>query len=277
MTALDPDPFDPVFRDVDASDGDALVAMMDATDAWPAVQTAREWIREATAGRAGAPRRVLDLGSGPGTFNVGTDAGCTVDVDRSMVMSRTARVRHASTLAVVADMAAVPIADGSADLVHIERALQWSADPDAALTEAARLVAVDGWLAVTDTDWRTFTVDVAASSSSYGAGDRDAWARAALRWVPHGHLAPELPERLMALGLVDLEQRRDRVVLTDWDPDDRSQHDGPPGLPLRAIAAAGGPHAAALSVQVDELVELARAGSFRAELDLVSVVGRRPF
>jgi SAM-dependent methyltransferase len=247
--------------------------MMDATDAWPAVQTAREWVRLVTRSDGSTRRRVLDLGSGPGTFNVGTDAGCTVDVDRSMVMSRTARVRHASTLAVVADMAAVPIADGSADLVHIERALQWSADPDAALTEAARLVAVDGWLAVTDTDWRTFTVDLAALPSSSDAG---AWAQAALRWVPHGHLAPELPDRLTALGLVEVEQRRDRVVLTDWDPNDPSQHDGPPGLPLRAIAAAAGPHATALSVQVDELAARARAGSFLAELTLVSVLGRRP-
>ena len=69
-------PIDPVFRDVDASDGDALVAMMDATDAWPAVQTARAWIRDTTSAAAGAPRRVLDLGAGPGTFNAGTgDSG----------------------------------------------------------------------------------------------------------------------------------------------------------------------------------------------------------
>ncbi|MFN7148074.1 MAG: methyltransferase domain-containing protein [Microthrixaceae bacterium] len=275
MTALDPDPLDPVFRDVDASDGKVLVAMMDATDAWPAVQAARDWIchvtgAESTAGSA--RRRVIDLGSGPGTFNAATDTGCTVDVDRSMVMSRTARRRHPSTFAVVADMADVPVADRVADLVHIERALQWSADPDAALSEAARLVAVDGWLAVTDTDWTTFTVELAPLSRSDGG----AWARAALRWVPHGHLAPELPDRLVALGLVDVEYRRDIVVLTDWDPTDPSQHDGPPGLPLRAIAAAAGPQAATLSSRVDELAEVARAGSFRAELTLVSAVGRRP-
>jgi SAM-dependent methyltransferase len=264
-------PSDPVFRDVDATDGDVLVAMMDATDAWPAVQAAREWIRRVTRTES-TERRVLDLGSGPGTFNGATLASCTVDVDRSMVMSRTARRRHPSTLAVVADMAGVPFADHVADLVHVERALQWTADPDAALSEAARLVAVDGWLAVTDTDWSTFTVSLAPGST----GDDGAWARAAPRWVPHGHLAPELRDRLVDLGLTDVAHRSDRVVLNEWDPDDTAQHDGPPGLPLRAIAATAGPNAASLSAQVDQLADLARAGSFRAELTLVSAVGRRP-
>jgi ubiquinone/menaquinone biosynthesis C-methylase UbiE len=271
MTALDPDPRDPVFRDVDASDGDSLVAMMDATDAFPAVQAARRWIRRVTRTDGETPGRVLDLGSGPGTFNALTGAASTVEVDRSMVMSRTARRRHPSTLAIVADMAAVPIADRVGDLVHIERALQWSADPDAAVSEAARLVAAGGWLAVTDTDWSTFTVDLAPLSAS----DDGAWARAALRWVPHGHLAPQLPGRLEALGMADVEHRADVAVLTDWDPDDPSQLDGPPGLPLRAIAAAAGPHAATLGSQVDELANVARAGTFRAELTLVSAAGRR--
>lgn len=267
MTALDP-----VFRDVDASDGDALVAMMDATDAWPAVQAARDWIRDVTGTEGGERRRVLDLGAGPGTFNALVDASCTVDLDRSMVMSRTARTRHPLTLTIVADLADVPFADRVGDLVHIERALQWTADPLGALREAARLVASDGWLAVTDTDWSTFTVDLAPLSMT----DDRAWAQAALRWVPHGHLAPELPDRLAALGLIDVEQRRDVVVLTEWDPDDPGQHDGPPGLPLRSIAAAGGPHAVALAPQVDTLADVARGGGFRAELTLVSAVGRRP-
>lgn len=272
------DPSDPAFRDVDASDGEVLVAMMDATDAWPAVQAARDWIRHATCAEGSSRRRVIDLGSGPGTFNAGTDAACTVDLDRSTVMSLTARRRHPSTAAIVADMADLPMSSGVADVVHIERALQWTSDPDAALAEAARLVAVDGWLAVTDTDWSTFKVDLGPLTPSTDATSPDerAWARAALRWVPHGHLAPEQPDRLVALGLTDVAHRSDRVVLTAWNPDDPAQHDGPPGLPLRTIAAAAGRTAATLSTQVDELAEVARTGSFRAELTLVSAVGRRP-
>ena len=272
------DPLDPAFRDVDASDGEVLVAMMDATDAWPAVQAARDWIRHATGIEGGSRRRLIDLGSGPGTFNSGTQAACTVDLDRSTVMSRTARRRHPSTLAIVADMADLPVSSGVADLVHIERALQWTSDPDAALAEAARLVAVDGWLAVTDTDWSTFTVDLAPlapPTDVTATADDGAWARAALWWVPHGHLAPELPDRLVALGLTDLAHRSDRVVLTAWDPDDPAQHDGPLGLPLRTIAGAAGPDAPTLTAQVDGLAEVARTGSFRAELTLVSAGGRR--
>ena len=54
------------FRDVDGDDAGRLVAMMDATDAWPEVRAARTWVLEQAA--VGRGSTVLDVGSGPGTF-----------------------------------------------------------------------------------------------------------------------------------------------------------------------------------------------------------------
>jgi SAM-dependent methyltransferase len=127
--------------------------------------------------------------------------------------------------AVVGDLTRVPLRDGAADLVHAERVLQWTDDPATVLEELVRVAATGGWLAVTDTDWGTVTLD---------HPDADASARlsaAALAWVPHARIARELRTRLAALGLHELLVRHDTATITAWDPDDTAQRDARPDCP----------------------------------------------
>src|SRR6478735_3244017 len=136
------------FAAVDTGEARDLVAMMDATDAWPAVRAARAWVLDQVAVDERAV--VLDAGCGPGTFGASV-AGCTVDVDRSSVMLRETRRRRPDARVVLADVTRLPVRDGCADLVRIERVLQWMRDPQPAMAELARVTAPGGWLAVTDT------------------------------------------------------------------------------------------------------------------------------
>jgi SAM-dependent methyltransferase len=258
------------FSDVDAAEVAPLVAMMDATDRWQAVRAAREWVLSLAG--ADLPGPVLDVGCGPGTFAaMARRAGhSTVDVDRSRAMVAAARARDRSAPGVVADVVRLPFAAGAAGLVHCERVLQWTPDPAAAIAELWRVTSPDGWLAVTDTDWGGFTVDAPTPWMS------EVLSTAALGWVPHPRLAPGLGELLGTLGPSSLERCADAVLLTEWDPDDPAQADGPPGLPLHSIAA-GAPTAQRerAADAVDALAERARQGRFAAGLTLVTVVARR--
>ena len=246
------------FAAVDDGDARELVAMMDATDAWPAVRSARAWVLEQV--ELADDAIVLDAGCGPGTFG-GSVRGCAVDLDWSQVMLREARRRRPGARAVAGDLGRLPVRDGAARLVHVERVLQWADDPAAALTELLRATSPGGWLAVTDTDWGTFTVDHPDATAATRL------TAAALNWVPHARFARDLPSLVGALGAHDLRVRHDTETITRWDPDDLAQHDGPPGLPLHSIAGA---HAADLGVVADR----ARAGEFHAEVTLVTVLAR---
>jgi SAM-dependent methyltransferase len=259
----------PVFRDVDADDAARLVAMMDATDRWPAVRVARAWVLDQVAPGPGSV--VVDVGSGPGTF--GRDArargALTLDIDRSTAMLAEVRRREPTAVVAQADIARLPIGDRAADLVHAERVLQWSHDPGAAVAELRRITAGGGWFAVTDTDWGTFAVD------NPGGDGVARWSEAALRWVPHPTVARSLPRLLRDAGATDVAVRTDAVSIATWDPDDPLQADGPPGLPIRTIVDAALPdHRDAILADVDALASLARRGRFFATLTLVTALGR---
>jgi len=248
------------FAAVDAGRARDLVAMMDATDAWPAVRAVRDWVVEQAA--PGPDAVVIDVGCGPGTFG-GAVRGFAVDVDVSEVMLREARRRRPGARVARGDVARLPLRDGVADLVHVERVLQWTADPSAALTELLRIAAPGGRLAVTDTDWGTLRV----AHPDPRAAER--LTEAALRWVPHPRVARELAPQVAARGAADVRTRHDIVTITAWDPDDPAQHDGPPGLPLHSIAGTR-------ASELGPVAERARAGSFRAEVVLVTVLARVP-
>lgn len=258
-----------MFRDVDADERVQLVAMMDATDAWPAVRAARAWALERSA--VGPGDLVLDVGCGPGTFGaLARGAGATtVDLDRSAAMLDVRALRHPAGSAAFAAVEHLPVRDGAATLVHVERVLQWTPDPASALAELHRVTSGDGLLAVTDTDWGTLAVD--HPDPSVGARLVDA----ALGWVTHPVLARGLVRRLRDAGFAAVEARADTIVLTRWDPDDPAQRDGPPGLPLRLITAgARRADRRAADAAVAAVADRARAGEFFATLTLVSVLGR---
>src|SRR4051812_43939886 len=206
--------------------------MIDATDAWPAMREARAWV---------LARVALD--------------------ERSVVMLHEARRRRPDARVVLADVAQLSLRDGVADLVRIERVLQWAADPGTALLELRRVVAPGGSLAVTDTDWGTFAVDHPDPAAAARLSD------AALIWVPHARVARDLPSTLTAVGAADVQTRYDTVTITAWDPDDPAQRDWPPGLALRSIAGA---HAA----DVAAVADAARASAFHASVVIVTCVAR---
>ena len=258
----------PLFRDVDADDADRLVAMMDATDRWPAVRAARAWVLEQAALRAGSI--VVDVGCGPGTFTEAARAvgARTIDLDRSAAMVAEARRRRNAASVVRADVTALPIGDRVTDLVHVERVLQWCDEPDGALAELRRVVRPGGLVAVTDTDWSTLVV--ASEDPTVTAR----LAAAALRWVPHPTLAPSIPRRLRTAGAT-VAERTDVVTIDGWDPDDPAQLDGPSGLPIRTIVAAVPlDQRDVIAADVEAVATAAREGRFTAELTLVTAVAR---
>jgi len=148
--------------------------------------------------------------------------------------------------------------------------LQWASEPRVALIELRRVTTRGGWTAVTDTDWGSFTVHHPDEQAC------DRWAAAALGWVPHPRVAHELATALIELGASDVSSRTDTVVIAAWDPGDPTQHDGPPGLPLRSIAAGGAvADQPALARDLDVLADRVRHGEFRASVDLVTVLAHR--
>jgi SAM-dependent methyltransferase len=216
---------------------------------------------------------VVDAGCGPGTFGAAAAAAgaVPVDVDNSLVMLAEARRRRTGARPLLADLPWLPLRPGAARLVRAERVLQWTHDPRAVLTELWRVTAPGGWSVVTDTDWGTLAVDHPEPAAM------DRLAAAALRWVRHPRVARALPRLLGALGAAEVRVRADTVVLTAWDPDDPAQRDGPPGLPLRSIAAAAATAGdrAALEADLAALAARARDGGFYASLVLVTVAAQR--
>jgi ArsR family transcriptional regulator len=102
-------------------------------------------------------RRALDIGTGTGRLlellAPRIDAGLGVDASRTMLAL--ARVRLAcpeySHLSVrLADMYALPLADGAFDLVLLHMVLHYADTPAQALAEAARVLAPGGRLIVVD-------------------------------------------------------------------------------------------------------------------------------
>jgi len=103
-----------------------------------------------------APRRVLDLGSGPGAGlpdlarRFPRARLVALDLAPAMLARVPTRRRWFSRGAVspvCADMHALPFADGSFELIVSSLALQWSADPEPVFREMARVL-VPGGLAL---------------------------------------------------------------------------------------------------------------------------------
>jgi SAM-dependent methyltransferase len=181
------------------------------------------WEREQLSLRPG--QRLLDVGCGLGdaaltlAADLGTD-GEVVGVDVSAEMVAAARRRAGAAAVpcpvrfVVGDAGALDGPDGSFDAVRSERTLQWLSAPAGAVAGMARLVRPGGRLALIDTDWSTFVLDI---------GD-DGIARRVREALRNERRRPSnIGRRLVAL-VRDAGCRPDAETTatqhwTAWDPD----------------------------------------------------------
>ncbi len=259
---------------------DELVAGMDDTGRWPAVQRLRAWEREHLALRPG--ERVLDVGCGPGDVAIALSAevggsGSALGIDASEAMLRVARARAAAAGARVdfriGDVGALDLADAGFDACRSERLLQWVPDLTTAVGELVRVVRPGGRLVLTDTDWQTLVIDIPDRRSSdqlvgIVSGARGEPARAG------GRLVNVCREH----GLVDVACLPATHVWMGWDPDTEGGPSGffPPPVVIPQMVAAGlvdGPDADRI---LGALVDAGRRDRLFMALTMFAVYGRRP-
>ncbi|CAN5190598.1 metalloregulator ArsR/SmtB family transcription factor [soil metagenome] len=101
--------------------------------------------------------RLVDIGTGTGRIIelFGPEATHTIGIDRSPEMLRLARAKLSESGADKwelrqGDLAALPLADGSADTVILHQVLHYIPTPEVALAEAARLLSPGGRLLIVD-------------------------------------------------------------------------------------------------------------------------------
>ncbi|GAB2655578.1 methyltransferase domain-containing protein [Saccharopolyspora gloriosae] len=105
---------------------------------------------------------VLDVGCGPGTitrdFADRVAPGHVTAVDNAAgIVEQAAADAPANTTFQVADVCALPFADGSFDVVHAHQVLQHLTDPVAALREMRRVCRPGGIVAARDADYAAMT------------------------------------------------------------------------------------------------------------------------
>lgn len=269
------------FARVDASSrAQSLVAGMDATTSWAAVQQLRAWERERLGLQEG--ETLLDVGCGPADAGIAlvSAAGSgarLLGFDASDVMITAARERAARAGITaefrVGDAAALPYDDRSIDTVRSERTLQWLPDPAAALAELVRVLRPGGRLVVIDTDWDSLTSDLP---------DRTSFEvfHAAMRTArgPGFAIGRRLLNLCRVVGLRDVECTAATHVITAYEP---SQAIGLSGLPpIQAVAdaavAAGLLDTDAAHRAMTELNDAARSDRVFMSLTMYAVAGRRP-
>jgi 2-polyprenyl-3-methyl-5-hydroxy-6-metoxy-1,4-benzoquinol methylase len=179
---------------------DALARMA----ATPQIQAVRAVAAEALRPEPG--QRLLDAGCGVGEVARSLAAriapgGEVVAVDASATTVEAAAARHDGSAVryEVADVLALPFADGEFDGVRCERVLQHVSDPDAAIRELARVTRRGGRVVLVDTDWESLAVDGLPA-------DLVATARAAFESdvLHHRDMGRTLRRRLVRLGLAEV-------------------------------------------------------------------------
>jgi ubiquinone/menaquinone biosynthesis C-methylase UbiE len=105
----------------------------------------------------GAVGHMVDIGTGTGRMIelIGGQAASALGIDRSPEMLRLARAKLAeaglaNTELRQGDMYALPLGDGSADLVVLHQVLHFAQHPAAAIAESARLLGPGGRLLIVD-------------------------------------------------------------------------------------------------------------------------------
>ena len=211
------------FSDVDASASPSyFIDYLDGARLAPAIIEAKEWSLEHLHLTWG--QRVLDVGCGTGEdvaalAGIVGPSGRAVGIDSSTAMIAEAQRRHRRLPEgsfQVGDAQRLPFAAGAFHSCRAERTLQHLPDPEAAVSEMARVLEPGGWIALVEPDWETLVVegaDPALSKTILGAH------------LEH-HLQPRMGRRLRGLltshGFGDLTVAAGVVVYTDLDTSKRA-------------------------------------------------------
>lgn len=264
----------------DQADPGRLIAGMEATAQWPAVQRLRAWEVEQLGLRPADA--VLDVGCGPGDVTVALaaivgDSGRAVGIDASSHMIAAAQERAAAVQAQVelaqGDAAALDFADATFTAVRCERTLQWVRDPAAAVSEFARVTRPGGRVCVIDTDWRTLLIDHPSPELVRRFGD----AMAAVRGEQLS-IGARLTNLVRNAGLADVRATAETHIWLEWDPDTSIS---PIGMfPLRMIAreliTQGDLDPADAEQLLAEFEQSARDDRFFVSLTMFAAVGAKP-
>ena len=206
---------------------------------------AADWIMAALSLRPG--QRVLELAGGPGTLSlmaaraVGTDGHVTYsDFAEPMVAAARERLRaegEPSVECLVIDAEAIDLPDGSVDAIACRMGFMLMADPEAALQEAARVLAPGGRIAL----------------AVWAAADANPWAVVPMRAVADELQAPSTDPGAPGMwSLADPERLRSALEQAGFTEiriealDDTTEFDSPDHFvavtsrlagPLRALFA----------------------------------------
>jgi ubiquinone/menaquinone biosynthesis C-methylase UbiE len=142
--------------------------------------------------------RLVDIGTGTGRMIelFGPAATHAIGIDRSPEMLRLARAKLDGQRAYElrqGDIAALPLADGSADTIILHQVLHFIPAPEAALAEAARLLGPDGRILIVDFaphDREELRTEDAHARLGFSDGQIAGWlAQAGVRLVDTQELA----------------------------------------------------------------------------------------
>jgi SAM-dependent methyltransferase len=188
----------------------------------PQIRRVREVASAALDPRPG--ERLLDAGCGVGEVARELAAavapgGSVVAVDASAPIVAAAEAGHDGSAVryEVADVLALPFADGEFDAVRTERVLQHVSDPDAAVAELTRVTRPGGRVCLVDTDWESLAVDglpadlVEQVVAAFRARDQ----------LHHQSMGRTLRRRLVRAGLDDVRAEPVPLLFTAAGGSDR--------------------------------------------------------
>jgi SAM-dependent methyltransferase len=171
----------------------------------------------------------------------------------------------------VGDATALDFTDDTFDACRSERVLQWIPQMTEAIREIARVVRPGGRICVTDTDWRTFAIDVPDRQVARDISNAiiDLRGESALA-------GGRLLNLCRDAGFVDVACTADTHVWHEWDPETEPNPSGffPIDTVITQLVDLDMIEQPVADTFLDQLHASARAGRFFMSLSMVAVFGR---